>query len=276
MKGASVYQLIAVDLDETLVGHDGTICQRNVDAVRAAREQGARVVVATGRGYTLAHSELRRLDLFDQPNEYTISFNGGAITENAGERLLYFDGLGNDLGAALFAEGERRGICTHVYTKDQLYIINIDDFDAAQLDGKIPFTAVDWTDLAPLHGQEIAKVLFMSRDMDYLHELEQELATITGDASATYSSNRYLEYNHKGVNKGSGLLRLADMLGIPREQTIAVGDNPNDLPMLRAAGLGVGVANVLPSMRDDCDYICEADCDEGGVAEVIEKFILSA
>lgn len=271
-----MYQLIAVDLDETLVGHDGTICQRNVDAVRAAREQGARVVVATGRGYTLAHSELRRLDLFDQPNEYTISFNGGAITENAGERLLYFEGIGNDLAEALYAEGVRRGICTHVYTRDKLYILNLDAFDAQQIGGKMPYEQIDWEDLAPLHGQEVAKVLFMSRDMAYLHELEQELAPITGDASATYSSNRYLEYNHKGVNKGSGLLRLANMLGIPREQTIAVGDNPNDLPMLRAAGLGAGVANVLPSMRGDCDYICEADCDEGGVAEVIEKFILSA
>mgnify|MGYP002626582606 FL=1 len=58
------------------------------------------------------------------------------------------------------------------------------------------------------------------------------------------------------------------------KDTIAIGDNFNDLAMIRAAGLGVGVANVVKDMRGDCGYICERDCDHGAVAEVLHKFIL--
>ena len=59
-----MYKLIACDLDETLIGYDRTICQRNIDAVRAARERGAKFVVATGRGYALARTELKELGLY--------------------------------------------------------------------------------------------------------------------------------------------------------------------------------------------------------------------
>ena len=57
----------------------------------------------------------------------------------------------------------------------------------------------------------------------------------------SYSSNRYIEFNHKGVNKGAGLKKLADLLRIDIQDTIAIGDNYNDLSMIKDAGLGVGV-----------------------------------
>lgn len=57
--------------------------------------------------------------------------------------------------------------------------------------------------------------------------------------------------------------------------TIAIGDNVNDLSMIRAAGLGVGVGNVDSQVRPYCDYVCERSCDDSAVAEVIERFVLS-
>ena len=59
----------------------------------------------------------------------------------------------------------------------------------------------------------------------------------------TFSSKRYLELMPAGVDKGAGLTHLADMLGIPMSEVIAVGDSANDLSMIKAAGLGVGVTN---------------------------------
>ena len=92
----------------------------------------------------------------------------------------------------------------------------------------------------------------------------------------SFSSNRYIEFNHKGVNKGAGLRFIAHMLGVKPEETIAIGDNFNDLSMIQAAGLGVGVQNTIKDMKPLCGYITEATIDEGAVAEVIEKFILQA
>jgi hydroxymethylpyrimidine pyrophosphatase-like HAD family hydrolase len=91
----------------------------------------------------------------------------------------------------------------------------------------------------------------------------------------SYSSNRYIEFNRRGVNKGAGLLNLAMLLGIRQEETIAIGDNYNDLSMIRAAGLGVGVANTVPEMKNQCDVITRATHEDGAVAEVIETYILN-
>ena len=91
----------------------------------------------------------------------------------------------------------------------------------------------------------------------------------------SYSANRYIEFNPKGVNKGQGLLKLASILGVDRKDTIAIGDNLNDLSMILDAGLGAGVANTLPDMKDQCDYITENDFRHDAIAEVIERFVLS-
>ena len=126
----------------------------------------------------------------------------------------------------------------------------------------------------PALQRDIAKVLYGSTDMPYLEKIASEISNTTKDLDVSYSSNRYLEFNHQGVNKGEGLLWLADKLGIKPEETMALGDNFNDLSMIEAAGLGVGVANVNPKMKDDCDYITKADNNQGGVGEAIEKFVL--
>ena len=63
---------------------------------------------------------------------------------------------------------------------------------------------------------------------------------------------------HKGVNKGAGLWKLADILGVAHEETMAIGDNINDIDMLKAAGLSVGVHNLNPVIRRYCDVVTDA------------------
>ena len=84
-----------------------------------------------------------------------------------------------------------------------------------------------------------------------------------------------MEFNRKGVSKGKGLHKLADLLGVDIRDTIAIGDNYNDLSMIKQAGLGVGVANTVEAMKKECDYITKADCDHSAIAEVINRFIFN-
>ena len=76
-----------------------------------------------------------------------------------------------------------------------------------------------------------------------------------------------------GVDKGTGLTRLADMLGIPMSEVIAVGDSANDLSMIKAAGLGVGVANVTDDVRPYCDAVLETAGTDGAFPELVERFL---
>ncbi|WP_317855081.1 HAD family hydrolase [Chakrabartyella piscis] len=79
----------------------------------------------------------------------------------------------------------------------------------------------------------------------------------------------------RGVNKGSAMKQVLEIMNIPVTDAIAIGDSENDLSMIREAGLGVAVANAPKYIQDEADYVTENDYKHSAVAEVIEKFILS-
>ncbi|WP_444318409.1 HAD-IIB family hydrolase, partial [Megasphaera sp.] len=111
-------------------------------------------------------------------------------------------------------------------------------------------------------------------DYDYLQQIHAEIRPLLDAITVSFSSNRYIEFMHKGVNKGAGLWKLADILGVAHEETMAIGDNINDIDMLKAAGLSVGVHNLNPVIRRYCDVVTDATNNEGAVAEAIEKYVL--
>ena len=70
-------------------------------------------------------------------------------------------------------------------------------------------------------------------------------------------------------------MKLGEMLGIKREEIIAIGDNGNDLSMIEACGLGVSMANGRDFLKAKAQYVTQNDNNHDGVAEVIEKFVLN-
>ena len=269
-----MYKIIACDLDETLLQTDRTISQKNIEAVQKARAMGVKFVPATGRGYNSVGGTLAELGLLDKENEYVISYNGGAVTENKGNRLLHFEGIPFAQAEELYRRGLNYNVCIHVYTKDMVYAYRLWQEEIDYLAGRMEVTEIFSEDIKFLAGQEVVKVLYVNTDYAYLKQIEKDLEDVTRDMDVSYSANRYIEFNRKGVNKGAGLLSLAKLLGVSREETIAIGDNFNDLPMIQAAGLGIGVRNTVEDMKPLCDYITEATNDESAIAEVIEKFVL--
>ena len=275
-----MYRLIACDLDETLLDDEHRIPERVRRAIAAARERGARFVPATGRPYESVDDTLADLGLLDEPGEYVISFNGGVITENADTaHPLTTCSLAPEVAEALYQAGIERGLCIHVYTLEHVYLYNYWPEERSYIEGRMNIvkTNEQTLDFVEKNGEVVVKILFMSLDMDELRRTERELAAsgLTEGLDVVYSSNRYLEFNAPGINKGAGLLALAERLGIAPEETMAIGDNSNDVPMLRAAGLGVAVANASAEALAAADYVCEADNNAGGVAEAIERFVLN-
>ena len=268
------FKMIVSDLDETLLGTDGSISTRNVEAIQKARKLGVRFVPATGRGFRSVRGTLDTIGLKEMEQEYVISFNGGAVTENKGERLLRFEGIPFKKAEELFFRGLAYDVCIHVYTKDTVYVYRLNQDEKDHVKGRMEIQEFFTDHLDFLKDQEIVKVLYENTDCVYLNQIGDDLKPITKDIDVSYSSNRYIEFNRKGVNKGAGLLFLTDLLGIRPEETIAVGDNYNDLSMIQAAGLGVGVQNTVSEMKPLCNDITNATCDESAIAEIIEKYIL--
>ncbi len=271
-----MYKIIACDLDETLISRDRSISKENIEAIQRAKQAGVRFVPATGRGYNSVRNELKTLGLYDLENEYVISYNGGAITENKDERVLHFQGITFKEAQDLYIRGlSYDHICIHIYTPDQVWVRNFYPEEVEYLACRQPCTEIFGDDIEFLKEKEIVKAIYMNTDYDYLRKIQSQITDLTMDLDVSFSSNRYMEFNRKGVSKGKGLHKLAGLLGVDIRDTIAIGDNYNDLSMIKEAGLGVGVANTVEAMKKECDYITKADCDHSAIAEVINRFIFN-
>ena len=90
---------------------------------------------------------------------------------------------------------------------------------------------------------------------------------------AMQSNARYGEIVNPGVSKAEGLRRLAEKLGIAIEDTMAIGDSYNDLPMLKAAGHSVAMGNAVPEVKEVCNYET-GRCEDFGFAQAIRKLVL--
>lgn len=270
-----MYKIIACDLDETLIRTDRTISKEDIEAIKKCKQLGIKFVLATGRGYASAQNTLKEIGLYDELNEYVISFNGGAITENKNNRLIHFEGISFELASELYKRSLNYDVCTHVYTKDKVYAYNLFQNEIDYLNNRMEVEEIFVDNIDFLKNEEIVKCLYTNTDFNYLKKIEEDLKDITTDVDVRFSSNRYIEFNHSGVNKGSGLLTLSKLLNVDIKDTIAIGDNYNDLSMIKMAGLGIGVQNTVEAMKKDCDYITNASCNENAISEVINKFILN-
>lgn len=271
-----MYKLIVSDLDETLLNDDKIVSSKNRQAIQKARELGVKFVPATGRGYKSIQGTLKELGLDGLEDEYVISFNSGAITENKDNKLLEYNALDFDTVDQLFKKSlEYDNLCSHIYTKDKVYVYNLTDNEKDYLNGRMVVEEFFEPSIDFLKDDKIVKILYVDTDFDYLESIADSIEPkLKDNLDISYSAGRYLEFNKKGVNKGAGLESLAKRLGIDINDTIAIGDNYNDLTMIEKAGLGVGVKNSADIIKEKADYITQATNNEDAVSEIINKFIL--
>lgn len=125
--------------------------------------------------------------------------------------------------------------------------------------------------------EEPVKLLAINEEHpEKLHAFRKELSSwAEGKVSVFFSSDVYLEFVSHGVSKGAAMRILCDMLQIPMDNTIGIGDAENDIPMLETAHIGIAMQNATPQVKAVADYITEHDCENSGFAEAIRKFLLS-
>jgi Cof subfamily protein (haloacid dehalogenase superfamily) len=279
MRGTiDMYKMIVCDLDETLMNDDGTLSAKNTAAIKAAAEKGVFFVPNSGRSYTSFQNDLETMGLRNQPHQYSISYNGGLILENAGNKPLAVNAMPYELAKGVFEAGvadERAA--THVYTQDKLYIYNPVASDSAYLENRgVTFEVMDEPDFSRFKDMNIMKIIMALPTMADRKAMRAaaEQRVDASKLAVTYSSDRYVEFNPAGVNKGSATLQLGKLLGITADEIIAAGDNGNDLPMLNAVGLPVSVANGIDTVKSAAKYVTAADNNHDALAEVINKFVL--
>ncbi len=270
-----MYRIMFSDLDETLlVNHH--VPKVNQEAIFKAREKGLKFVPCTGRAFNMIPEILKEIGTYDQEEEYSLCFNGGLIVENKNNKILHFKGLEFDIAKKIFENARNLDVCVLVFTLDCCYIFHADENEIERkIAQKAKFEVIEDYNLNFLKDEKIAKILYEKRDMDFLKSLETKLPqSIKETCSVAFSSGRYMEMNTKGVDKGYGMRWLVNYLGYDMDETIGIGDNYNDVEMIKTAKLGCAVACANDDIKELAQYVTEKDYDEGAVSEVVEKFIL--
>ena len=270
-----MYRLMFSDLDETLlVNHH--VPKVNQEAILKARKEGLKFVPCTGRAFNMIPDILKEIGTYDKAGEYSLCFNGGLIVENKDNKVLHFKGLEFEKAKEIFDNARDLDVCVLVFTLDCCYIFHADEDEIQRkIAQKAKFEVIDDFDISFLKNEKIAKILYEKRDMDYLKVLALKLPqSIQDTCSIAFSSGRYLEMNTKGVDKGYGMRWLVDYLGYDMDETIGIGDNYNDVEMIKTAKLGCAVACARDDIKELAQYVTKKDYDEGAVSEVIEKFVL--
>lgn len=274
-----MYRLVASDMDETFLDANHAIPASNLRALKRMKELGVLFIPSSGRWYSSIMDNFagEAGELIE--GGYVLSYNGGFINRVGNPVPLTTCGLSDECAGKIYAKGLELGLCMHINVADGHVFVN--DAPACErnylesITGVTHFRGSDHPDLSFLEGRGIVKILYVDWDFDSLQELGRKLTPMVErfSVATTFSSKRYLEFMPAGVDKGTGLTRLAGMLGIPMSEVIAVGDSANDLSMIKAAGLGVGVANVTDDTRPYCDVVLEAAGTDGAFTELVERFL---
>lgn len=271
-----MYKIVALDLDETLLDLNKNCCERNLKAISKAQELGVKIVPSSGRTPGFLGTTLEDLNI-NKENEYCILGNGAIVVDNKTNEAIFCAPIPFDIVLELFQFGKEHNVGVQIFTPENVYFWFTKDEEwnrIAHLGNNLIRRFDDSCD--DLKDKTIIKMLYQRPDMPFLKELEKELRPITDKRITTsFSSGRYLELNQFGIHKGVGLKALSDHLGIDIKDTIGIGDNYNDMELIRHAGLGCAVANAIDEVKEISSYVCESDCAQGGVAEVIENFILN-
>ncbi|KRN31703.1 HAD superfamily hydrolase [Weissella halotolerans DSM 20190] len=271
--------MLVSDLDETLLNNDGTINPLNVEAIKAAVAQGFKFVPNTGRSFLSVQDLLKTLGLADQADQYVISYNGGVIVENQGNRILDVSGMSLPLAEQIFQAGlVNDAVDVHIYTVDRLFVYNPSAADEEYMAARgVNYEVMADRNLSFLKDEAaITKVIFEHLDAKVQAQIKAAVLKAVGanQVEATFSSSRYVEFNPAGVDKGRATLTLGAKLGIKPEEIMAIGDNSNDLSMIKAAGLGISVANGIPAVKEAAQVVTARTNNQGAVAEVLERYVL--
>lgn len=240
------YKLIALDLDGTLLTDREQITEETKRWIQYAVDNGVKVIFSTGRGFQNSKGFWDELGL-DSP---MVLLNGAEIWEGPG-RLKNRVFIPRDTIRRIQAIAAERGEWYWGYSVESLT------------------GAKDWT--PEMFERDWMKFGIGSNDQQKLAEIKEELLS-WGTLEITRSAPVNMEISVKGVTKESGVRQVCQMLGLSMSDVFAIGDSDNDAKLLKAAGLGVAMANGEEHIKSIADVITATN-NEDGVAQAIRKYV---
>ena len=266
-------KLVALDLDGTLFDNSSRISKRNLTAIRSITDKGIHVVISTGRPFEgIPFDQIKGTGI-----NYAITANGSGIYEISTGKCLYENAMDEELVTP---------ILNFLLTRD----IHMDAFIGGK--GYTPVqcveTAQKLTVPSSIKNYIITTRTRLDNILQFIHENQLKVQKMTlnfypaadgtlidretvrkflvSNPSITTVCGGYnnLEFTRADANKGVGLRKLAEILGVNPDATMAIGDTENDLAIIEAAGIGVAMGNATDAVKARADYVTTTNTKDGG------------
>ena len=255
--------LLCSDLDDTLLTTDKHISDDNKRMIEYFKKEGGKFTFATGR---IPHGAKLMLK-YIEPNAPMVCFNGAGIFDHRTDELLWRMALDDDAVKVMeFVDKNFPYSGLEVCTEKELYFCKVN---------MIVEVHKKHEDLADLYADyhDVPKPWIKALFMQETYQIDEvrnglQNSEFTEKFDFIQSSPQYYELLPKNASKGNALVKLAEILKVPINRVIAIGDNENDISMIKSAGTGIAVANAIEPLKDAADFIT-VDNNSSAVAAVI-------
>lgn len=272
------YKLIALDLDMTLLNKEKKISDVNKEAVKMAKEKGVHVILCSGR---ILNGVLHYANVLGIDNAPVIACNGAIVHDLRIKKDVFYMGINNESCIKIADICNKNDVYYHFYYKNTIV--------AKRLEYSSKFYIQKNKELPPEErinveidnsydkiyqcDNLITKFVIVDSDIkkvDYIRSLIEDQVE---DIEVAKSDINILDITKKGINKKIGLEFVCNYLDVKKEEVIAIGDNENDIEMIKYASVGIAMGNAIDEVKSVCDYMTDT-FENDGVAKAIYKFIL--
>jgi Cof subfamily protein (haloacid dehalogenase superfamily) len=263
-------KLIAIDLDETLLRSDKSVCPKGAAAIRGAISKRIHVVLASSRQFASMQQISTEIGM---QNQAMICADGAMILSHPEGEIWQSLTISREIAESIaqMADAENWGLT--VVAGEKTYYRQREGQSLGHLKD---YRYIAESNLAMMQEAEPTRILVYEdapiRGMTKFLEAEGYLSKLTVQYYYMQDDTiRSMGIFPQDANKGKALRHVCERLGIPLEDTLAIGDGSNDIPMFEVAGKCVVMGNARDAVKGYADFVCASN-DEGGVAEAIEKY----
>lgn len=291
-----MYKLVAIDLDGTLLNSYGEVSNKNKETIQKAIDKNVEIVLTSGRPIMSVKNLANEIGC----NNYMICGNGAITYDIPNEEIIYNRFLEKSKVLQIIRICEENSIFYNVYTQDTILTKNLNynilfynqENATKPEDKKTRITIMQdieeyiksrkEEDYLKITICDNDKIIFGSiirklrtiKDVDVLDVAHMSRKLIKDGTENVLMEYYYTEITNTNVDKWQAIENLIERLNINKEEVIAIGDNVNDSQMVKEAGLGIMMGNSAPYIKEIADVVVK-DNDNDGVAEAIEKYILT-
>ena len=278
-----MYKLIAIDLDGTLLNSYGEITSKNKEAIKYAIDKGVEIVLASGRD----PQTMQKMSIELGIKKFLIAGNGACIYDIQKEQNIYENFIEKEKALKIINIYTSRGVITEslnynvkVFNNENNYKPNNKRTNIEIVNNIYTYLEENELKILKIIICDESKIIFNNiieklknikavEVLDVEHMSKKVIKTGTEEYQIEYF---YTEVTNKNANKWTAIQYLANNLGIQNEEIICIGDNINDLEMVKKAGLGIAMKNSALEKQNIADFITD-DNNSSGVGNAIYKYI---